>query len=605
MFNLLFIFGTIIRFFLIGVSGFKADIAFWKGWGLAVADNGIIWLVKNTNYNYPPGFAYVLDLINKIYKLFADPYNISQYWMDTNLLYLFLFKLLIIASDIGIVFLIIKISNKFKFEWGKLLALIYFLNPAVIFDGVIWGQVDQFGLFLFLGAVYLFIDEKPKLASIIFTISWLMKWQNIIFIPIFYLFVYKKYSFEDLIKSLTVSLITFLIISLPFWLNREMASLINLFTVNSNWFPWYSLNAFNGWWITSGLNGMGIVDKTLVLGVINAKQFGLLLFCVFYFIASLNIYLAKKEATLKQFILSSTLIVFSFFHLLTQSHERYLFHLLGLIPLLMIINSTSCHPRENGDPGALDSRLRGNDNKSYWNNGLILWILISLGLFFNMYISMFYNYPDQVFWPFSAGITRDISLLISVFQIATFAYFFVKYFHSFIKANYLWFIGIILVFFSSIFIINYGYILGKPVSLTKITPVDIQQDYLKPMINMTVESARGVSYWNRLSNNYYFYNLGIGAHANSVISYSLGKRFSKLTTDFGIDTEGGEKNKASFIIMGDGRELYRSKPKGKYDQPESITVSISNIDKLSLIIKTEGTDNNGLHADWLNPVLIR
>lgn len=582
MYFLLLFLGFIVRLLLIPVSGFKADIAFWKGWGLAVADRGIIWLVNNTNYNYPPGFAYILDLIGKIYKLFADPYNISQYWMDNNLLYLFLFKLIIIISDIGIVYLIIKISEKLKMKWGWLLAVIFFLNPAVIFDGVIWGQVDQFGLFLFLGTIYFLIDEKPKLASIIFTIAWLMKWQNIIFIPIFYLLIYKKYSFNDLIKSLSISLATFAIITFPFWFHREMASLINLFTVNSNWFPWYSLNAFNGWWIASGLEGMKISDKTLVLGIINAKQFGLLLFCVFYFIAALNIFLAKKEETLKQFVLSSTLVVLSFFHLLTQSHERYLFHLLGFVIIFYFFK--------------IEKKLI---------NVIGLLSVVTLGIFFNMYVSMALNYPDQVYWPFSIDATRSFTLYISILQIAIFIYIFIRYFSSFIKKNYLWIITDLTVFVGALLIINYSYLLHKPISLTKITPVETQQDYLKPMINMTVESARGVKYWNRLSNNYYFYNQGIGSHANSTISYNLGRRFSKFTTDFGIDTEAGDQNKALFIIQGDGRELYTSKPKGKYDLPESISVSIKNVNKLTLVIKTEGVSNNGLHTDWLNPVLIR
>lgn len=582
MYFLLLFLGFVVRLLLIPVPGFKADIAFWKGWGLAVADKGIIWLVNNTNYNYPPGFAYILNLIGKIYKLFADPYNISQYWMDNNFLYLFLFKLIIIASDIGIVYLIIKISEKLKMKWGKLLAVIFFLNPAVLFDGVIWGQVDQFGLFLFLGATYFFIDEKPKLASVVFTIAWLMKWQNILFIPIFYLFIYKKYSFNDLIRSLAVSLGTFAIITFPFWFQKEMASLFNLFTVNSNWFPWYSLNAFNGWWIASGLEGMKISDKTLVLGIINAKQLGLLLFSFFYLIAALNIFLAKKEETLKQFILSSTLVVFSFFHLLTQSHERYLFHLLGLVIILYLVK--------------IEKNIK-------FITGLIL--AITVGMFFNMYISMVFNYPDQVYWPISPEFTHLLTLYLSIFQIGVFIYFFINYFYQFIKTNYLWVVSGFAIFFGILLLKNFDYILRKPISLTKITPIDSQQDYLRPMINMTVESSRGVKYWNRLSNNYYFYNKGIGAHANSEISYGLGKRFSKLMTDFGIDTEAGDQNKAIFIIQGDGRELYKSKPKGKYDFPESISVSIKNVNKLTLIIKAEGSSVNGLHTDWLNPVLIR
>ncbi|MFA5770621.1 MAG: NPCBM/NEW2 domain-containing protein [Patescibacteria group bacterium] len=582
MYFLLLLLGFAVRLSLIPVAGFKADMAFWKGWGLAVADKGIIWLVNNTNYNYPPGFAYILDLISKVYKLFADPYNISQYWMDNNLLYLFLFKIIIILSDIGIVYLIVRISEKLKMKWGWLLAVLFFLNPAVIFDGVIWGQVDQFGLLLFLGAVYFFIDEKPKLASIIFTLAWLMKLQNIIFIPIFYLFIYRKYSFNDLIKSLAVSLGTFTIITFPFWFHREMASLINLFTVNSNWFPWYSLNAFNGWWIASGLNGMSINDKTLVLGIINAKQFGLLLFCLFYFIASLNILLAKKEEALKEFVLSSALVVLSFFHLLTQSHERYLFHLLGFVIIFYFFKI---------------------EKKLIYVIGLLS--AATLGIFFNMYISMALNYPDQVYWPFSAEFTRSFTLYLSIFQILIFIYFFIRYFSSFIKKNYLWIAFAVSIFVGTLLIINFNYLLGKQISLIKIVPVENQQDYLKSVHNMTVESSRGVKYWNRLSNNYFFYNQGIGAHANSTISYALGGRFTQFKTDFGIDTEGGDQNKAIFIIKGDGRELYKSKPKGKYDLPEPITVSIKGVNKLTLIIQKVGDSNNGLHADWLNPVLIR
>ena len=582
MYFLLLFFGLLVRFLLVPIPGFKADIAFWKGWGLAVADRGIIWLVNNTNYNYPPGFAYILDLIGKIYKLFADPYNISQYWMDNNFLYLLLFKLLIIASDIGIVFLIIRISEKLKMKWGWLLAVLFFLNPAVIFDGVIWGQVDQFGLFLFLAAIYFFVDEKPNLASLIFTVAWLMKWQNIIFLPIFYLFVYRKYSFNDLIKTLSVSLVTFAIITFPFWFQKEMAGLFNLFTVNSNWFPWYSLNAFNGWWIASGLNGMGTSDKTLVLGIINAKQFGLLLFCLFYFIASLNIFLAKKEDALKQFILSSALVVLSFFHLLTQSHERYLFHLLGFVIIFYFFK--------------IEKKL---------SHVIGLLSLVTLGIFFNLYISMAFNYPDQVYWQFSAGATRSFTLFLSIFQIGIFIYFIIRYFSAFIKKNCLWIVAALAVFVGALLAVNLNYILRRPISLTKITPSESQQDYLRPMINMTVESARGVKYWNRLSNNYYFYNLGIGAHANSVISYNLGRRFAKFITDFGIDTEGGDKNKAIFIIQGDGRELYKSKPKGKYDYPEPVSISIRGVNKLILVIKAEGANNNGLHADWLNPILLR
>lgn len=582
MFYLLVIFGTVIRFLLVGVPGFKADVAFWKGWGLAVADKGIIWLANNTNYNYPPGFAYVLYLINKIYALFADPYNINQYWLDNNFFYLFLIKIITILADISIIYLIIKIAGKLKTRWGKLLALFYFLNIVTLFDGVVWGQVDQYGLFLFMVSIYFLILEKPNWASVFFVISFLMKFQNIIFIPIFYLYIYKKYSFTGMIRALQLGFLSFVVIILPFWWGRQMASLLRLFTINSDWFPWYSLNAFNLWWIASGLEGMKLSDKTLVFGLLNAKQIGLLFFSFIYFIATLNVFFAKKEELIKEFILSTVLVVFAFFHLLTQSHERYLFPLLGLVPLLYLVKKETSIRRL-----------------------LIFLLLLTVGMFLNMYLSAAMNYPDQVFWPFAEKITRSFSLYVSIYQIGLFVYFLIQYFSGWIVKNRSYVVWGLLLVAAAMLIKNQKYLFRKPISLTEIQPITWSQEYLEPVINMTVESARGVFFWNRLSENYYFYNKGIGSHADSAISYGLRGRFSELTTDFGIDTEGDSSAKALFIIEGDGRVLFKSKAQGRFDLPGRAKISIKGVKVLTLKIIKGGESNYGVHADWLDPVLLR
>ena len=638
MFQILIFLGIVVRFLLIGVPGFKADVAFWKGWGLAVADKGVLWLVNNTNYNYPPGFAYVLWLVNKIYALLADPYNINQYWLDNNYLYLFLIKIITILADLGIVWVIIKIYQNYKlqitnskfqtnpklqipnskqiqnpndknskkenvlglknlnlrfiwnlgfstwnFNLGHLLALFYFLNPVAIFDGVIWGQVDQYGLFLFMVSLYLLIIDRPNWATAVFVVSFLMKFQNIIFIPLFYLYLYKRYSFTGLIKSAQISLAVFALVTFPFWWFRQMAGLIRLFTINANWFPWLSLNAFNLWWLVAKGEGLRLSDKNLVLGIMDAKQIGLLLFSFFYLVSALRVALAKKERLFREFVLALVLAVFAFFHLLTQSHERYLYHLLGLVPLLYLV-------RKEKNFGRL----------------MVFLMLLSLGMFFNMYLSAAMNYPDQVYWPFTDNLTRSVSFYISYYQIGLFIYFIRRYLLT--GWERLGKLGVVVGLMALTVVIvfkNLPYLLGQPVSLTKLTPIDWRQDYLEPMTNMTVESARGVFYWNRLSNNYYFYKKGIGSHANSEISYGLGGRFSRLRTDFGIDTEGDAGAKAVFIIEGDGREIYKSKVLGRFDLPGQADVSIKGVNILTLKINTGGESNFGVHADWLEPVVIR
>lgn len=593
MFYFSLIFGLIIRFIFIPVAGFKADIAFWKGWGLAIADKGIIWLVKNTNYNYPPGFAYILWVINKIYALLQNPYSISSYWNENNLLYLFLIKLITIAADLGIVYLLLKIfillgkklnikesvARKIGYFWGA----VYFLNPAVIFDGVYWGQIDQFGLFLFLLSLYFLFKDRVVISAVIFTISFLMKFQNIIFIPLFFLYIFRNYSFKQMIEAFFASILTFLIVISPFWFNREIADLVRLLTINSDWFPWYSLNAFNIWWIASGLQGMKVVDKTLVFAILNAKQVGLLFFSFFYFVACVSLFFSKKEDILKKFILSLTLVVFSFFHLLTQSHERYLFHVLGFFPLVSFLLS------------------RGK----FSLKDAIFYMLFSIFFFLNMYFGMFFNYKDQVIWPFSQGTTLALSLYLSILQIGIFAYFIFSYILNELRKEWLYLAGFALIIVTLALVINLPYFFNKPISLTKISPIYQRQDYLSPIYNKTVESNRGVFFWNRLSVNYFFYKKGIGSHADSDIIYSLKGKFSRFKSDFGLDTEADVSAKVYFSVFADGREIYRSQKKGRFDPPSSLNLDIRGVDVLTLSIRKAGESNFGAHADWLEPEIVR
>ncbi len=580
-----YVIGFILRFLLIPMAGFKADMAFWKGWGLAMADKGILWLADNTNYNYPPGFAYVLWVVNKVYALFKNPYNIHEYWLDSNVLYLFLIKLVAIVSDLVIVYLIIKIAKKLKYSSGPILGLFFFLSPAVILDSAVWGQVDQFGICLFLLSFYCLFLKKPKLAAVIFTIGVLMKFQNIIFIPLFFLYIYKEYSFEEMVKSGLAAFTTFTIVIFPFWFHQEIGSLIRLLTINSDWFPWYSLNAFNFWWVASGLNGMQMQDKTLFLGIMNAKQVGLYLFSFVYFFACIYLFFSKKEELLKKYLLSCALAVFAFFNLLTQSHERYLFPLLALLPIIFIFESAS--------------------KKVVKTKNIVFFSLLSLTIFLNMYIALWFNYPDQAPWPFSFALTHSLTFYLSLFEIILFLVFIYIYFFELIKKYWYILAGATLILLSILVFKNLPYILNQPINLTQIQPIYSHQDYLEPVYNMTVESARGPFSWNRLSDNYYFYEKGIGSHANSVITYALGKRFSKFTTDFGLDTEAGSSSKVYFSVEGDGRELFRSKEMGRFDNPAHTVINIKGIDKLTLKINQVGNSISGDHADWLDPVLIK
>lgn len=574
--------GLLLRFIFIPSPGFKADIAFWKGWGIAAVDKGILWLCINSNYNYPPGFAYVIYVLQKIYNIFADPYIIDQYWNDQNLLYLSLIKGFTIVSDLIIIFLIVKIAQKIGSKMGLLVALIYFLNPAAIMDGSWWGQIDQFGLMLFLIAVLLLLYEKYSIASAVFIISTMMKFQNILFIPLFYIYIYKKASFNQLYRSLAAGLAAFVIIAFPFFITKQSGALLKLLTQNADWFPHYSLNAFNIWWIASGNAGMQMSDKHLVWGIMSAKQIGLFAFIAAYFITFAGLFLAKTKDLNRIFFIACTFTVLSFFHLLTQSHDRYAYHVIGFIPILFMM-------------------YEGKARRDMF----IFYIFFSAFFFLNLYFAMYFNYPDVVFWPWSKDLALGITGYVAIAQILVYIYFFLRFVTPMIWQNRLIMGAFFAVFTIFILSKNSSYFFKKPINLSNIKPISHAQDYYYPVYNMNLNSLFGPMSWNRLSVNYYYYDKGIGSHADSKIDYALGGRFSKFISDYGIDTSGDPSAQVYFVVEGDGKELYKSEVKGRFDSPGHMEVDIKGVKYLSLRIIRATDTNYGAHANWLAPQIVR
>src|SRR5437870_3570116 len=103
---ILFAFALFIRFAFIPNPGFEADVAFWKGWGLAAADKGAVWSMLNTNNNYPTPFSYTLGLMTTVYRILGgNPYHFNEYWSNNNTRFLIAAKLPAIFADFGIAYL--------------------------------------------------------------------------------------------------------------------------------------------------------------------------------------------------------------------------------------------------------------------------------------------------------------------------------------------------------------------------------------------------------------------------------------------------------------------------------------------------------------------
>jgi len=593
--------GLVIRLILVGNPGFEADISFWKSWGLAAIDHGIVWTSYNTNINYPPGFIYILWLMAKIYSLFADPRDYNSFWQVNNFIFLFSSKLIAIAADMAVASLIFWFfSQKKKLETlgafiGKLppalpliLASVFYLNPVVIIDSALWGQVESFGLLFTLLAVILLFYKKPLLATTVFAVGPMMKLQNIIFIPIYFIFVFRYFDIKTVIKSAGVFVAVFFATVLPFILQKQMNQVLMLLTVNSDYFPWLSLNAHNLWWIVAGASGMEFSDKITVLGILNAKKVGLFLFASSYLLACLLVYL---KPTARNLLLSLTFAIFSFFVLTTESHERYSYPVVVLLLFL--------YPFLSLKFSKITSFFSLVSSHFYF---WLLYFLFTVNIFFNIHTGLILNYPKNGISWLTAITSPALTIANSWFSIIL--YFLLLPF-IFSQIHFMFFVLCCLLFISFIALSHASYILSGRVLLTSFKPVIVGQDYGSYQVNRAVDSYQGWKKWNRLSNNYFFYRKGFGIHANSNLVFNLNGKFSSLSTDYGVDTEAPAPATVIFQIWGDGKLLFESPVMKRFDFPGHIRVNISGVKYLGLTVTDAGDGINSDHADWLNPVLYK
>ncbi len=592
--------------------GFEADMAFWKSWGLAPFDKGYVAGLALTNNNYPTPFAYLLWAVTTVYSLFANPHLFAEFWNRTNLLYLTLMKLPAILADLGIAGILLWFGSTFptakssgaKKEgraWGMLLAGLYLFNPVSILDSAVWGQVDALGVFLFLCAFVSLVKHKPFLAGLLYMVALMTKLQNMIYGPLFFLLIWQMTGFTGLVRSVAGALVAFFGLNSAFLVAKDMGRVVYSLTVNYDYFPYMSLNAYNLWWIVAGAKGMQISDKILTVGIINAKTMGLILFASTYLLSTLSMLKhTLRDAVnrngqielIASFFTALILAASGFFLFQTESHDRYAFPLVVFLLFWM--------------PLFVSRHLTIKERDNFWitpifRYTIVGYILFSLIYFVNMHTALIINYPKN-------GIFI-LSFLKHPFFTTTIAYILIAGFFLFLWINrkeLTWTrICLALACIGAALVgLNMPLLTRRPVSLTRFTPPIHTQQYGQLAVNMPTKAQKNdPKTWDRLSVQYMFYRKGLGTHANSTIVYDLHRRFSRFTTDIGVDTEAGPQASVLFELYGDDQLLFRSDIIRRYEYPKHVEVDVSGVAALKLVVTDAGNGNTDDHADWLNPML--
>lgn len=318
--------GLVLRI-IIGMwnKGHEIDMNCFKAWANLAATKGLSnFYISNVFSDYPPGYIYVLYFIGKLQKLFSLDWNSHAL--------ILLIKMPAITADIVCSYLIYKCCRE---RAGKMISLIlcgfYALNPAIIINSALWGQIDGF-FTMFLAVMILFVIKDRLLeASLIFTLSFLIKPQALIFTPILIFAFIKKKDIKLLGTSVVSSILLFIAIILPFSTKQNIFWIIDKYKTTLSSYPYASLNAFN---LYSLIGGNWELD-TNKLFFMQYSTWGML-FTIIIVIFGAYVFLKSKHRWILSYIAFFTIT--AVFMLSTKMHERYIFPALILCLLWYILS---------------------------------------------------------------------------------------------------------------------------------------------------------------------------------------------------------------------------------------------------------------------------
>lgn len=316
-----FLFGCIALRALFFISdGHNSDFDFFEHWGDRIVQHGLtnIYSIQIDRFecDYPPLYLYVITPIAYLFDAFS--WDIHTYFFDS---FLKLFNLLV---EFSFLYWFYKKTN------NKIFLALMLFSPATIVNAYGWGQIDiLYSILMFTGFYYI-LQHKLYPTAILIGISLSLKTQTLLFLPIFgLLFLLSKNTLKEKLFSILLLLFVFLIPNLPFILYapNPMDS-INPHISAAGRYNYISVNAFNFYWaiwadFALKMDMQFPPNDALVFGLISRKILAYSLFSISFFWILVQVY--TYHTNTKKIMALLSLYCFTYFMLLPEMHERYLF----------------------------------------------------------------------------------------------------------------------------------------------------------------------------------------------------------------------------------------------------------------------------------------
>lgn len=309
----------------------RGDMGAFITWVNKLQNEGFAGFYAKYGLSYPPLHIFLVYIIGEICTIFHVG--------DFSVIQIVLIKSPALICDILTAYYMYKIARKYLSNKAGLIAcIVYILNPAVVFNSSVWGQMDSIYTFCIVVMCYLISEKKLKAAYFAFAASILFKYQGIIFTPIIIFATLdnvildncnKKKFFSHLFTGLG-AIACMVACHLPFIFGNGNASgnasnIIGSYGEALTAFRYASVNAYNIW-AMFGLNWHTQEDTFLGLTYNTWGTLSIILLVIVVFIISMKLKNNNSKHYLIAGFIMSTMFLFS-----VRMHERYLFPAIPLI----------------------------------------------------------------------------------------------------------------------------------------------------------------------------------------------------------------------------------------------------------------------------------
>ncbi|MBV8197186.1 MAG: hypothetical protein JO263_03550, partial [Candidatus Eremiobacteraeota bacterium] len=319
-----------VRLAFVGNEGFKTDVGTFEAWASALVNRGFATFYGTIGFaDYPPGYFYILAVVGKVVQVTAA----GGYGL------LLLVKLPAILADLGVGALLYALVRRFAPNGVAIgAAAFYLLNPAVIYNSALWGQVDSISGGLALLAIYALLrsDDDTSTGSVnwwivgawlAFAYSLLIKPQAAVLLPLMIAFAFvddarRRRRLLSTGIGIVAALLLALLLTEPFHASNPIAAfawLLNQYASGSSVYAYNSVNAFNLWALRGSL---WQPDSTYIL-VMPQYVWGVLLVAA---AVALTVWRYCQERSSRSLLEGCAIATIAFFILATRMHERYLFN---------------------------------------------------------------------------------------------------------------------------------------------------------------------------------------------------------------------------------------------------------------------------------------